>query len=162
MIDFTCNQYKAMSMDQERLRNFGARAMRGFTLIEIMVVVVILGILAAVIVPSVMEKPGEARKVRARQDIQAIVTALNLYKLDNYVYPSTEQGLAALVSKPSGVPDAPNWKKGGYLEKIPADPWKSPYLYLHPGTHGDIDVFSYGADHKPGGDGEEGDIGNWD
>jgi general secretion pathway protein G len=135
---------------------------RGFTLIEILVVVVILGILAAIVVPKVMEHPGEARKVRAKQDIQAIVTALNMYKLDNFVYPSTEQGLDALVSKPSGSPDAPNWRKGGYLDKAPKDPWNRPYLYLRPGSHGDIDVFSYGADGKPGGDGEDADVGNWD
>ena len=135
---------------------------RGFTLIEILVVVVILGILAAIVVPKVMEHPGEARKVRAKQDIQAIVTALNMYKLDNFVYPSTEQGLDALVSKPSGSPEAPNWRKGGYLDKAPKDPWNRPYLYLHPGSHGDIDVFSYGADGKPGGEGEDADVGNWD
>jgi general secretion pathway protein G len=134
----------------------------GFTLIEILVVVVILGILAAIVVPKVMEHPGEARKVRAKQDIQAIVTALNMYKLDNFVYPSTEQGLDALVGKPSGSPEAPNWRKGGYLDKAPKDPWNHPYLYLHPGGHGDIDVFSYGADGKPGGDGEDADVGNWD
>ncbi len=134
----------------------------GFTLIEILVVVVILGILAAIVVPKVMEHPGEARQVRAKQDIQSIVTALNVYKLDNFVYPSTEQGLDALVTKPSGAPEAPNWKKGGYLDKSPKDPWGKPYLYLHPGSHGDIDVFSYGADGKPGGDGEDADVGNWD
>ncbi len=134
----------------------------GFTLIEILVVVVILGILAAIVVPKVMEHPGEARQVRAKQDIQAIVTALNMYKLDNFVYPSTEQGLDALVNKPSGSPEAPNWRKGGYLDKAPKDPWNHPYLYLHPGSHGDIDVFSYGADGKPGGEGEDADVGNWD
>jgi general secretion pathway protein G len=135
---------------------------RGFTLIEILVVVVILGILAAIVVPKVMEHPGEARQVRAKQDIQAIATALNMYKLDNFTYPSTEQGLDALVSKPSGAPDAPKWRKGGYLDKAPKDPWGRPYLYLHPGSHGDIDVFSYGADGKPGGDGEDADVGNWE
>src|SRR3569832_802430 len=103
------------------------RLPRGFTLIEILVVV---GILAAIVVPKVMEHPGEARRVRAQQDIQAVVTALNMYKLDNFSYPSTEQGLAALVAKPSGAPEAPNWRKGGYLEKAPKDPWGQPYLYL--------------------------------
>jgi general secretion pathway protein G len=135
-------------------------APRGFTLIEILVVVVILGILAAIVVPKVMEHPGEARQVRAKQDIQAIVTALSTYKLDNFSYPSTEQGLDALVRKPSGTPEAANWH--GYLDKMPKDPWGHPYLYLHPGSHGDIDVFSYGADNKPGGDGEDADVGNWD
>lgn len=145
-----------------RLTFAASRSCRGFTLIEILVVVVILGILAAIVVPKVMEHPGEARQVRARQDIQAIVTALNMYKLDNFSYPSTEQGLEALVSKPSGAPDAPNWRKGGYLDKAPKDPWNRAYLYLHPGSHSDIDVFSYGADGKPGGDGEDADVGNWD
>jgi len=139
-----------------------ALAPRGFTLIEILVVVVILGILAAIVVPKVMEHPGEARQVRAKQDIQAIATALNMYKLDNFTYPSTEQGLDALVSKPGGAPEAPNWRKGGYLDKTPKDPWGRPYLYLHPGSHGDIDVFSYGADGKPGGDSEDADVGNWE
>ena len=135
-------------------------AARGFTLIEILVVVVILGILAAIVVPRVMEHPGEARQVRAKQDIQAIMTALNTYKLDNYTYPTTEQGLDALVHKPTGAPDAPNWH--GYLDKVPKDPWNRTYLYLRPGTHGDVDVFTYGADGKPGGEGEDADIGSWD
>ncbi len=137
-----------------------ARGARGFTLIEILVVVVILGILAAIVVPRVMEHPGEARRVRAKQDIQGIVTALNVYRLDNFTYPSTEQGLEALVGKPSGTPDAPNWHQ--QLDKVPKDPWNRPYLYLRPGAHGDIDVFSYGNDGKPGGEGEDADIGNWD
>ena len=132
----------------------------GFTLIEILVVVVILGILAAIVVPRVMEHPGEARVVRAKQDIQAIVTSLNMYRLDNFSYPSTEQGLEALVSKPSGTPDAPNWHQ--HLDKVPKDPWNHPYLYLRPGAHGDVDVFTYGRDGKPGGEGEDADIGNWD
>jgi len=149
-------QYKAKLMCKPRY----SAAARGFTLIEILVVVVILGILAAIVVPRVMEHPGEARQVRAKQDIQAIMTALNTYKLDNYTYPTTEQGLDALVHKPSGTPDAPNWH--GYLDKIPKDPWDKPYLYLRPGAHGDVDVFTYGRDGKPGGDGEDGDVGNWD
>src|ERR1700709_1932100 len=124
-------QYKAMPMHTLR----SPAAARGFTLIEILVVVVILGILAAIVVPKVMEHPGEARQVRAKQDIQAIMTALNTYKLDNYTYPTTEQGLDALVHKPSGAPEAPNWH--GYLDKIPMDPWKHPYLYLRPACHGD-------------------------
>jgi len=133
---------------------------RGFTLIEILVVVVILGILAAIVVPRVMEHPGKARQVAARQDIQAIITALSTYKLDNFTYPTTEQGLDALVRKPGGTPEAPNWHQ--YLDKVPKDPWNRPYMYLHPGAHGDIDVFSYGADGKPGGEGEDADIGNWE
>jgi len=134
---------------------------RGFTLIEILVVVVILGILAAIVVPRVMERPGEARVTRAKQDIQNIVTALSLYKLDNFAYPSSEQGLDALVSKPSGQPDAPNWK-GPYLDRAPKDPWGRPYQYQRPGQHGEIDVYSFGADGKPGGDGEAADVGNWE
>ena len=133
---------------------------RGFTLIEILVVVVILGILAAVVVPRVMEYPGQARQTAAKSDIATLVSALNSYKLDNFAYPSTEQGLDALVHKPSGTPEAPKWH--AYLDKAPKDPWGRPYLYLHPGTHGDVDVFSYGADGKPGGDGEDADIGNWE
>lgn len=138
-----------------------ARRARGFTLIEVLVVVVILAILAAVVVPRMMEHPGEARVVRAKADIQAIVTALNTYKLDNFSYPATEQGLEALVTKPAGAPEAPNWKKGGYLDGVPKDPWGRTYLYLQPGQHGDMDVYTLGSDGKPGGEGEAGDIGNW-
>lgn len=127
----------------------------GFTLIEVMVVVVILGILAAVLVPKVMDRPDEARKIKAKQDIRALEGALNLYKLDNFVYPSTDQGLEALVSKPSG--NLPNWKNGGYLDRVPNDPWNQPYLYLSPGQHGAVDIYSLGPDQQPSGD----DIGNW-
>lgn len=136
-------------------------ASRGFTLIEILVVVVILGILAAIVVPRVMERPGEARVTRAKQDVTSIQTALNLYKLDNFSYPSSEQGLEALVAKPSGQPDAPNWK-GPYLDRVPKDPWGKPYQYQRPGQHGEIDIYSNGADGKPGGDGEGADVGNWE
>ncbi|MFZ1390705.1 MAG: type II secretion system major pseudopilin GspG [Dokdonella sp.] len=133
---------------------------RGFTLIEILVVVVILGILAAIVVPRVMERPGEARITRVKQDVQGVMTALNLYKLDNFRYPTSEQGLQALVAKPSGQPDAPNWK-GPYLDRLPKDPWNQPYLYQQPGQHGEVDVYSYGSDARPGGDGDAADIGNW-
>ncbi|HSS07875.1 MAG TPA: type II secretion system major pseudopilin GspG [Rhodanobacteraceae bacterium] len=137
-----------------------ARAPRGFTLIEILVVVVILGILAMIVVPRVMEEPGRARVVRARQDIASIVSALNIYKLDNFIYPTSQQGLEALVTRPSGQPEAPNWSQR--LDRVPKDPWGHPYQYQHPGQHGDVDVYSFGADGKAGGEGEAADIGNWD
>ena len=137
------------------------RRAAGFTLIEIMVVVVILGILAAVVVPRMMDAPGKARIARAKQDIASIQSALNLYKLDNFNYPSTQQGLAALVAPPQGDPPARNWKPGGYIEHLPKDPWGNPYQYLNPGAHGEVDIFTLGADNAPGGDGENADIGNW-
>ena len=133
----------------------------GFTLIEVLVVVVIIGILAAVVVPRFMDEPDRARVVKAQQDIQAIQTALNMYRLDNQVYPSTNQGLAALVEQPSGQPPAPNWKSGGYLERLPVDPWGREYQYLNPGIHGDIDIWSNGANGMPGGEGLNAEIGNW-
>ncbi len=134
---------------------------QGFTLIEILVVVVILGILAAIIVPRVMSRPDEARIIKARQDVRAIESALNLYRLDNYVYPSTEQGLEALANKPSGEPEARNWKEGGYLDRLPKDPWQRTYQYLNPGTHGEIDIYTLGADGQPDGEGANADVGNW-
>ena len=137
------------------------RANRGFTLIEIMVVVVILGILAAFIVPRVMDRPDAARITKVHSDVQAIESALNMYRLDNYQYPSTEQGLQALVTKPSGQPEPRNWNQGGYLASLPRDPWNNPYQYLNPGVRGAIDVWSYGADGQPGGEGTDADIGNW-
>ncbi len=129
----------------------------GFTLIEVMVVVVILGILAAVLVPKVMDRPDEARKVKAAQDIRALGASLNLYKLDNYEYPTTDQGLEALVEKPGIPPEPVRWKTGGYLDRMPLDPWRQPYQYLNPGVHGSIDIFSTGPDRQPSDD----DIGNW-
>ena len=135
--------------------------MHGFTLIEIMVVVVILGILAAVVVPRIMDRPDDARIVKAKQDVRALESALKLYKLDNFVYPSTQQGLEALVAPPTGEPLAKNWKKDGYLSKMPNDPWGNPYQYLSPGVKSEIDIFSLGSDNRPGGEGAAGDIGNW-
>jgi general secretion pathway protein G len=135
---------------------------RGFTLIEVMIVIVILGVLAALIVPKIMSRPDEARIVAAKQDIATIVQALKLYKLDNIRYPTTDQGLMALVKKPTTPPEPPNWKGNGYLEKLPKDPWGHPYQYLQPGLHGDFDVMSYGADGAPGGEGNDADIGSWD
>ena len=133
----------------------------GFTLIEIMVVVVILGVLAALIVPKVMGRPDEARVTAARQDISSLMQALKLYRLDNQRYPSTEQGLAALVERPAGEPQPKNWKPGGYLERLPNDPWGNPYQFLNPGVHGEIDVFSLGADGLPGGEGVDAEVGSW-
>lgn len=139
------------------------RRQQGFTLIEIMVVVVILGILAAVVVPKIMDNPDKARMAAAKNDIRAFEGALNLYKLDNFYFPSTQQGLEALVSKPAGEPAARNWKQGGYVGKLNKDPWGNPYQYLQPGTKGgEFDLFSLGADGKPGGEGPASDIGNWD
>ncbi|HEY5632929.1 MAG TPA: type II secretion system major pseudopilin GspG [Burkholderiaceae bacterium] len=131
----------------------------GFTLIEIMVVIVILGVLAALVVPRVMNRPDEARVVAAKQDVASIMQALKLYRLDNQRYPSTEQGLQALVVRPTTEPAADNWK--AYLDKVPNDPWGKPYQYLNPGIKGEIDVFSFGADGKPGGTGVDADIGSW-
>ena len=135
---------------------------RGFTLIEVMVVIVIIAILAALIVPKVMSRPDEARVSAARQDIGAITQALKLYRLDNMRYPTTEQGLQALVKKPASAPVPENWKGNGYLEKLPKDPWGSPYKYLQPGFHGDVDIMSFGADREAGGEGNDADIGSWD
>ena len=133
----------------------------GFTLIEVMVVIAILAILAALVVPKVMSRPDEARVVAAKQDIAALMQALKLYRLDTKRYPTTEQGLQALVAKPAQAPVPDNWKPGGYVEKLPMDPWGKPYQFLNPGLHGEIDVFSYGADGVPGGEGFDADIGNW-
>lgn len=137
-----------------------AACQKGFTLIEVMVVVVILGILAAVVVPRVMDRPDTARITKARQDIRALESALNLYKLDNFVYPTTDQGLEALVSKPSGSPEPRNWKQ--YMDRLPKDPWGNDYQYLSPGVKGSIDILSLGADGRPGGSEVNADIGNWD
>ena len=138
-----------------------ALAQRGFTLIEIMIVIVIMGILAALIVPKIMDKPDEARIAAARQDIATIMTALRLYKLDNRSYPTSDQGLDALVKTPSIAPLPPNWKKGGYLDRLPKDPWGQDFQYLQPGLHGEVDVWSLGADHEPGGEDSNADIGSW-
>lgn len=134
---------------------------RGFTLLEVMVVVVILGILAALVVPKVISRPEEARVMAAKQDIASLMQALKLYRLDNHRYPATEQGLQALATQPTVAPYAPNWKAGGYVERLPRDPWGHPYQYLNPGLRSEIDIFSLGADGTPGGEGMDADIGSW-
>ncbi len=134
---------------------------RGFTLIEILIVVMILGILAAIVVPNFMDAPDKALLVKAKQDIRNFETALDIYKLDNFTYPSTDQGLESLVRAPAGNPPAPNWKEGGYVKRLQKDPWGNDYLYVSPGAHGRYDVYSLGADGELGGDGYNEDIGNW-
>ena len=143
-------------------RSAALAAQRGFTLIEIMVVVVIMGILAALVVPKLMGRTDDARIIGAKQDIATVMQALKLYKLDNLRYPTTEQGLQALIIKPVTGPDANGWKTGGYLDKLPKDPWGNPYQFLSPGIKGEIDVFSLGADGQAGGVGNDADIGSWD
>ncbi len=133
----------------------------GFSLLELMVVVVIMSILALVIVPRVIDRPDQARIARVQSDIAVLENALQLYKLDNFRYPSTEQGLSALTEKPSRDPVPENWSTGGYIERLPSDPWGGEYQYLSPGVYGEIDVFSYGADGATGGEGVNADIGSW-
>jgi len=137
---------------------------RGFTLIEIMVVVVIIGVLGAIVVPQFMSRPDQAKVTAARTDLQAIATALEMYRLDNLQYPSTQQGLEALSKRPSGAPAARNWNPQRYLKSLPIDPWGTPYQYLNPGhksVDGSYDLYSLGADGVPGGEGMAADIGNW-
>ncbi|MDH5614138.1 MAG: type II secretion system major pseudopilin GspG, partial [Gammaproteobacteria bacterium] len=134
---------------------------KGFTLIEVMIVVIIIGILATLVVPKLIGRQDQALVTKARHDISTLENALKLYRLDNYNYPSTDQGLEALVTKPAGTPEPRNWKKGGYIERMPKDPWGNDYLYLNPGIHGDIDIYSLGADAQEGGEEMNADIGNW-
>ena len=147
-----------MNMSRKRLN------VHGFTLIELMVVIVILGILAGLIIPRIMGRPEEARRMKARVQMESVETALRLYKLDNGVYPSTEQGLQALIEAPT-VGELPRaWRKGGYLEKgkVPKDPWGHEYVYLSPGLHDDFDLVSYGADGQPGGEERNKDVNSWE
>lgn len=144
-----------------RSRSLAARLGRaaGFTLIELMVVLVIIGVLAALIVPNVLDRTDDARATAARTDIGNLMQALKLYKLDNQRYPTAEQGLQALIARPSAPPVPANWRP--YLEKLPSDPWGQPYQYLNPGVRGEIDVMSFGADGQSGGDGKDADVGSW-
>lgn len=148
-----------MAGRQLKPRRSNAKRQHGFTLIEIMVVVIILGILAAIVAPNVIGRVGDAQQQAARSDIRGIENALKLYRLDNFSYPSSEQGLEALVEQPSD-PNIRNWKK--YLDRLPRDPWGNPYQYLNPGNNGEIDIYTLGRDGRPGGEGEDADIGNWD
>ena len=132
---------------------------RGFTLIELMVVLVIIGVLAALIVPNVLDRADDARVTAARTDVNNLMQALKLYRLDNQRYPSAEQGLAALVTKPTSGPIPSNWKP--YIDKLPNDPWNRPYQYLNPGIQGEVDVLSFGADGQAGGEGKDADVGSW-
>ncbi len=142
-----------------RLHRLRRKAHRGFTLIELMVVLVIIGVLAALIVPNVLDRADDARVTAARTDVNNLVQALKLYKLDNQRYPTAQQGLQSLLTRPQTNPVPPNWKP--YLEKLPNDPWGRQYQYLNPGIKGEIDVMSFGADGTPGGEGKDADIGSW-
>jgi len=137
------------------------RSNAGFSLVEILVVLVIMGLLISVVAPTVLNRADEARVQKAQADFKAIETALKIYRLDNYIYPVTEQGLEALVEASTISPEPRNFKEGGYLSELPVDPWGRPYLYLSPGEHGEIDIYSLGADGLSGGEDQSADIGNW-
>ncbi len=139
----------------------GKRNTSGFSLVEILVVLVIMGLLISIVAPTVLNRADDARIEKAKADFKAIETALKIYRLDNYVYPTTEQGLQALVEPSSLEPEPRNFKQGGYLAEVPLDPWGRPYLYLSPGEHGEVDIYTLGADGLSGGDGQNADFGNW-
>lgn len=151
-----CNRFRSANPPET------LKPQRGFTLIEIMVVVVIMGILAALVVPKLMGRADDARIAAAKQDISTMMQALKLYKLDNQRYPTTEQGLTALINKPTSGPAANGWKTGGYLDKLPKDPWGNSYQFLSPGIKGEVDIFTLGADGQPSGTGNDADIGSWE
>ena len=134
---------------------------RGFSLIEILVVLVIMGLLISVVAPTVLNSADDARIQKVQADFKAVETALKIYRLDNFIYPTTEQGLVALVEPSTLEPEPRNFKQGGYLQEVPMDPWGREYLYLSPGENGEVDIFSYGADGLPGGEGQNADLGNW-
>ena len=140
------------------------RSQKGFTLIELLVVLIIISILAGYIGPKIMGRPEEARRTKATLQIEGLEMGLKMYKLDNGVYPSTEQGLQALIDPPSAGKLPPKWRDGGYLDarKVPKDPWGNDFIYLSPGLNGDIDLSSYGPDSEPGGEGQDADINNWE
>lgn len=142
-------------------RQAPARNDAGFSLLELMVAVVILSILALVIMPRIIDRPDQARVARVNADLSTLESAVQMYRLDNFRFPTTEQGLAALVSKPANEPVPPNWAANGYIDRLPADPWGNAYQYLQPGVHGPFDIFSFGADGAAGGEGIDADIGTW-
>ena len=145
---------------QKNKHKFGHHA--GFTLIEVIVVLVILGILASIVVPKVVSRTDQAQVVKAKQDIRAMESALQMYRVDNFNYPTTDQGLQALSQKPASGPDAKNWQSGGYIKSVPKDPWGNEYQYLSPGEKGEFDIYSLGSDGRPGGENANADIGNWE
>ena len=157
----SCGPPGALAVKEQSRTAALASRQAGFTLIEIMVVVIIIGILAAIVAPNVIGRVDEAQITKARAEISNIENAMKFYRLDNFAYPSSEQGIEALVTQPND-PTIRNWKPGGYLDRMPKDPWGNPYLYLNPGNNSEIDIYTLGRDGRPGGEGLDADIGNWD